>query len=164
MQEVDMGRTVAVVVGVIAIAGLSGSAHHGYANYVTEHRIVIEGDLGDIQVGNPRVVMRIKTADSTVYTCIWQGAYWVKMVAHVTASTFKVGDHLIIEGVPSKNPDVKELASLREVRRPSDGWAWHTCNDARSGAAMEGYSRGAHADRARHSKVLDVADCRSILL
>jgi hypothetical protein len=109
---------------VIALAGSSASAHHGYANYVTEHRVTIEGDLEEIRVANPHVVMRIRTTDSTVYTCVWQSALLVKMAANVTASTFKIGDHLIVNGAPSRDPDVKELASLREVRRPRDGWVW----------------------------------------
>jgi hypothetical protein len=42
----------------------------------------------------------------------------------VDASTFKPGDYLVIKGAPARNPAVKELASLRGVWRPRDGWTW----------------------------------------
>lgn len=119
-----MRHTVPAVVAVMLLTAGSVSAHHGYANYATEHRITIEGDLQDLRLANPHVIMRIRTADSTLYTCLWQGATWVEREANVTPSTFKIGDHLVIYGAPARDAARKELQSLREVRRPSDGWAW----------------------------------------
>ena len=40
-----MRHTVLAVVAVMLLTAGSATAHHGYANYVTEHRITIEGDL-----------------------------------------------------------------------------------------------------------------------
>jgi hypothetical protein len=119
-----MKSTASTAIALLLLSAGSASAHHAYAAYVTEHRITIEGDLEAIRLSNPHVLLQIRTADSTLYTCIWQSANWVGSQAGVTAATFNVGDHLVVNGAPARDPSRKELASLREVRRPSDGWVW----------------------------------------
>ncbi len=114
--------------GLILAAALGSaatvSAHHAYSAYLLDHRITIAGELQDIRLANPHVILRIRTADNTLYTCVWQGASWVERNANVTEMTFKPGDYLVVYGAPSRNRNVKELASLRELRRPKDGWVW----------------------------------------
>lgn len=56
----------AVVALMLLVTAASVSAHHGCAAFATEHRITIEGELQEIQLANPHVVMRIRTADSTM--------------------------------------------------------------------------------------------------
>jgi hypothetical protein len=119
-----MRRMLIAVLSLLVLGTRSSDAHHGYADYVTERRITVEGVLEEIQFTNPHVIMRLRTADSTMYICIWQSALWVGQVANVTASTFRIGDQLVINGAPSRSANLKELASLREVRRPRDEWVW----------------------------------------
>jgi len=121
-----MSRTLlaALAFGILCLAGgRSLQAHHGYANYVTEHRIYVEGDIQAIQFRNPHVLMQVRTADGTDYLVQWQGASWVERIG-VTKDTFKVGDHIVVLGAPNRNADLHDLQSLREIRRPSDGWVW----------------------------------------
>src|SRR5689334_16207788 len=107
-----MKHLASAAAALLMLSAASASAHHAYAAYVTENPITIEGDLETIRVANPHVVMQIRTADSTVYTCVWQSANWVSNQAGVTATTFTVGDHLVVNGAPARDPSRKELASL----------------------------------------------------
>jgi hypothetical protein len=123
-----MRRTVLAVVGALIFAGGSIYAHHGYANFYapTERTVSIEGDLESLVYANPHVVMKIRAADSTVYTVAWQAVGWVERNAGVTRTTFKLGDHLIVVGSPARDPASHEVTLLREVRRPRDGWNWRS--------------------------------------
>jgi hypothetical protein len=85
--------------------------------------------LVSLVYGNPHVVMKIRAADSSVYTVTWQAARWVERNAGVTASTFHVSDHLIVVGAPSHDAASHEVTLVREVQRPRDGWMWRS-NDA----------------------------------
>jgi hypothetical protein len=120
-----MKRAGLTLLGVfVAMCGVV-SAHHGYAGFFRDRTVVIEGNLESLHYANPHVVMRIRTADDTVYTVTWQAATWVERVAGVTPTTFAAGDHLVISAAPPRDPASHELAMVREVRRPSDGWQWH---------------------------------------
>ena len=124
-----MRRTAVAVVGALILAGGSAAyAHHGYANFYspTERTVSIEGNLESLLYANPHVVMKIRAADSTVYTVAWQAVGWVERNAGVTKTTFKVGDHLIVTGSPARDPASREVTLLREVRRPRDGWNWRS--------------------------------------
>ena len=119
-----MRRTLLAVVAVVALAATSVSAHHGYANFDRDHPVRVEGTLVSLLYGNPHVVMTIRSADSTIYRVTWQAASWVEREAGVTKTTFKVGDDLVIRAAPARDPASHELASVRAVQRPSDGWNW----------------------------------------
>ena len=119
-----MTRTVVAVLGAMVLIGTTLQAHHGYANFFLDRTVTVEGDIESLRYANPHVVMEIRTEDSTVYTVTWQSAYWVRQFAGVTSTTFKAGDHLIISAAPPRNPESHELASVREVLRPRDGWHW----------------------------------------
>lgn len=124
-----MRRAALAAVGVlILLAGSSARAHHGYSTFFDpkERTITIEGDLQSLLYANPHVVMKIRAADSTVYTVTWQAALWVERQAGVTKSTFQVGDHLIVIGAPSRDPASHEVTMVREVRRPRDRWRWRS--------------------------------------
>jgi len=119
-----MRRTIGAIIGVVALASQAVQAHHGYAGFFMDRTVTVEGDIEELRYANPHVVMKIRTADSTLYTVTWQAATWVAKQAAVTSSTFKAGDHLIVAAAPARDPASHELASVRVVRRPSDGWAW----------------------------------------
>jgi hypothetical protein len=101
-------------------------AHHGYAGFFDpkDRTVAIEGELESLAYGNPHVVMRVRTAEATLYTVTWQSAYWVEHQAGVTKSPFRTGDHLVIIGAPPRDPASHEVTRVREVQRPRDGWSW----------------------------------------
>jgi hypothetical protein len=123
-----MRRTTLAIVGAIVLVGSSAQAHHGYAAFFnpTERTVAVEGDLESLLYANPHVVMQIRAADYTLYKVSWQAPGWVERAAGVTKSTFKIGDHLIVIGAPSRDPSSREVTLLREVRRPRDGWNWRS--------------------------------------
>ncbi len=121
-----------ILIPVIALAVLAGhssvAAHHSYAGFFDpkERTTVVEGTLESIIYANPHVVLRIRAADSTLYTVTWQARTWVERQAGVTKSTFQVGDHLIVVGAPARDATMREISQVREVRRPSDHWTWRS--------------------------------------
>ena len=118
-----MKRTALAVVGVIVLAGGSARAHHGYADFYLNQTVSVEGDIEDIRFVNPHVVLKVRAANSTVYTATWQGPYRLARKG-VTSTTLKVGDHIVVSGCPPRDPTSHELMPLRAVRRPRDGWSW----------------------------------------
>ena len=129
-----MKRILVAALSAIVLAGNSVAwAHHGYATFFNpaDRTVAIEGDLENLLYANPHVVMKIRAADSTIYSVTWQASRWVARNAGVTKSTFKVGDHLIITAAPSRDPASREVTQLREVRRPRDGWMWRSTSPFR---------------------------------
>jgi hypothetical protein len=116
-------------IGVAAIAVLCGGvlkAHHNYAEYLPrEHGITIEGTIKHIEFASPHILFKLRTADSTLYTLMWNGIPNVARYG-VTSDTLKVGDHIIVTGSPARDPAVRSLGRLREIRRPSDGWCYRS--------------------------------------
>jgi hypothetical protein len=116
------------IVGALVAASSTTSAHHGYGGFFDpkDRTVAVEGNLIGLVYGNPHVVMKIRAADSTVYTVTWQAASWVERQARVTKSTFQIGDHLIVIAAPSHDPASYEVTRVREVQRPADGWVWRS--------------------------------------
>ena len=127
-----MTRSVLAVVALVALfGGVSASAHHSYAGFFDpkERTVAVEGRLESILYANPHVIMKIRAADSTIYTITWQAMTWVERQAGVTKSTFQVGDHLIVIGSPSRESTSREVTLIREVRRPADQWIWRSTTE-----------------------------------
>lgn len=122
-----MNRRVLSVIALVLLAGSVGArAHHSYAGFFDpkERTVAVEGRLESISYANPHVIMKIRAADSTVYTITWQARTWVERQAGVTKSTFQIGDHLVVVGSPSRDASSHEVTLVREVRRPADQWIW----------------------------------------
>jgi hypothetical protein len=113
-----------LVILILVLAGSSARAHHSHPDFLLDHKVSVEGTLEALTYANPHVVLRIRTAQGVLYTAEWQAASWLQYHAHVTLTTLRVGDHVIISGAPSRDPASHELVRLQEVRRPSDGWAY----------------------------------------
>src|ERR1700681_3978740 len=118
-----MGRTALAVVGVMVLAGSAARAHHGYADFYLDQTVSVEGAIEDIRFVNPHVVLKLRAADSTVYTATWRGPHQLARQG-VTVATLKVGDHIVVSGSPPRDPTSHEFMPLRAVRRPLDGWIW----------------------------------------
>jgi hypothetical protein len=118
-----MRPTALAVLGVIVLAGSSARAHHGYADFYLDRTVSVEGEIEDIRFVNPHVVLKVRAADSTIYTATWRGPYQLARQG-VTITTLKVGDHIVVGGCPPRDSTSHELMPLRTVRRPRDGWIW----------------------------------------
>ena len=123
-----MKRLVLAIAGVLLLATSAPRAHHGYTTFYhpQDRTVAIEGNLESLLYANPHVVMKIRAANSEIYTVTWQAATWVERNAGVTKATFSVGDHLIVIGAPSRDPASRDVTMVQEVRRPLDQWSWRS--------------------------------------
>jgi hypothetical protein len=138
-----MKRTVLAVVSGLILAAGSANAHHGYANFFMDRTVSLEGELEEVRFVNPHVVLKVRAADSSVYTALFhQGASWFRdrenpflsgqavaddprsRYTALTRQSLKVGDHIVVLASPPRDPASHEVVSIKEVRRPRDGWIW----------------------------------------
>jgi hypothetical protein len=117
-----MNRTLFTAIGFLILAGGSISAHHSYAAYDREHPVSIEGDIEQVAYENPHTVLTIRNATAD-YTVEW-GALFQLQRWNVALGTLKVGDHVIVTGSAWRDPSVRKLSIITDIRRPSDGWHW----------------------------------------
>ena len=126
-----MRRTLPAALAILVLAGSTARAHHSHSNFFLDQKVSVEGDIEQLRYANPHVVLKIRTAEGVVYTAEWQAASWLEYYAHMTLTTFRVGDHVIVSGAPSRDPSSHELVDLKEVRRPRDGWTYSVNQDGR---------------------------------
>ena len=123
MRLIDLARAALLV---LLTNGLV-QAHHGYADFfdLKERTVLVEGTLEHLLFANPHVVMKIRTADATVYELTWQSPNTINR-SDVTVSTLALGDVLTVVGAPPRDPLSHEILRLCEVKRARDGWTWRT--------------------------------------
>ena len=132
-----MRRTLPAVIVILVLAGISAHAHHSYPDFLLDQRVSVEGKLEELRYANPHVVLKIRTAEGVVYSAEWQAAWWLQFHAHVTLTTLRVGDQVIVSGAPSRDPASHELVRLKEVRRPRDGWTYHVIQEGSVGPSPQ---------------------------
>jgi hypothetical protein len=98
-------------------------AHHNYSAFDRTQRITIEGTLEELVYGNPHILMKVR-AGSDLYVASWETPRAVSRQVNFTATTFHVGDRIVVTGSPKRDAASHELALLSEVVRPADGWQW----------------------------------------
>ena len=91
-----MRRMLPAVIVIIVLAASSARAHHSYPNFLLDQKVSVEGEIEELKYANPHVVLKIRTAAGVLYTAEWQAASWLAYYAHVTLTTFRVGDHVIV--------------------------------------------------------------------
>ena len=128
-----MTRTLPPAIVILVLAGVSAQAHHSYPDFLLAQKVSVEGTLEELRYANPHVVLKIKTAEGVVYSAEWQAASWLQFHAHVTLTTLRVGDHVIVSGAPSRDPASHELIRLKEVRRPRDAWTYQVIQEGSIG-------------------------------
>jgi hypothetical protein len=119
-----------VSAGIVLVSCLlvtSATAHHSFAaTYLENESVTLEGQLVQFQLRNPHsfAQMIVRDADGVDvrYAVEWRGAG--ELVAQgVTHGTLRIGDHLVITGNPSRQPDDHRVR-LQRLVRPRDGFAW----------------------------------------
>jgi hypothetical protein len=105
----------------LASAG-EARAHHSYTDFF-DYFISVEGTIQRVLYANPHTILTLRTKDGILYTANWRAAYQLSRMG-VEATSLKPGDVVVVSGTPSRDLALRQLARLREVRRPSDGWTW----------------------------------------
>ena len=124
-----MKRTLTAAMSIFVLAGIAAHAHHRPVGFLLDQKLTVQGRLEELRYANPHVLLRIRTADGTLYSAEWQAASWLQYHAHVMLTTLRVGDQLVVTGAPSREPESHELVRLKEVRRPRDGWTYQVVED-----------------------------------
>jgi hypothetical protein len=103
--------------------------HHSFAAvYNSKKEITLEGKLVQFLFRNPHSYVQIEAPDDEGVVQRWS-VEWGGAAAlggqGVKKDTFKVGDHVILVGNPSRTPGEYRM-KLNSLRRPSDGLTWGT--------------------------------------
>lgn len=123
-----MKRLLAALLAAGACASAAQAyAHHSFPDvYLEDRTVTIEGDLVQILFRNPHsfVHLVVKEEDGSLvrYAVEWVGAGELGRQG-VTAQTLKQGDHVIISGLPGRNP-ADHRVRMTSLRRPKDGFGW----------------------------------------
>jgi hypothetical protein len=118
-----MRRTVLTVAAVIVLAGGGVAlAHHSYAEFL-DQPITFEATVERIEFTSPHTLLTVRSADDRVHTIIWNAAFQLQSRG-VHPTDLKVGDLIELTGYPSRDPEMRQMAKLRKLRRASDGWTW----------------------------------------
>jgi hypothetical protein len=121
--EVRMSRFTSPLVALALLSASPVLAHHNYSAFDRTQRVTIEGTLEELVYGNPHILMKVR-AGSDLYVASWETPRQVSRQANFTATTFHVGDRIVVTGSPKRDGTSHELALLSEVVRPVDGWRW----------------------------------------
>jgi len=127
--------TAAVVLTSYALA-TSAAAHHSFAATYLDESVTLEGQLVQFQLRNPhsfaQVIVRDASGVDVRYAVEWRGAGELGAQG-VTGGTLRAGDHLVITGNPSRQPNDHRVR-LRTLLRPRDGFVWEWRQETRGPA------------------------------
>jgi hypothetical protein len=111
------------------------AAHHSFAATYLDESVTLEGQLVQFQLRNPhsfaQVIVRDSNGVDVRYAVEWRGAGELGAQG-VTVGTLRIGDHLVITGNPSRQPNDHRVR-LRTLLRPRDGFVWEWRQEPRPG-------------------------------
>jgi hypothetical protein len=112
-----------------SLAGTTAYAHHSFAAvYNSKKEIKLEGNMVQFLYRNPHSYVQIEAPDENGvmqrWSVEWGGAASLAGQG-VQRDTFKIGDHVIVTGLPSRTPGEYRV-KMNTLKRPSDGLTWGT--------------------------------------
>ena len=119
-----------IILGTL-VCGIVAFGHHSFAgSYIEDKLIRIEGTVKDFNIRNPHsfISIEVKQKDGSVVR--WGGEWGgVTQLSQggVDRFTLQPGDHLIIDGAPSRDAAEKKLLVRRATRPASEkrpAWSW----------------------------------------
>ena len=126
MKRAFFAAAVLSAVGLVAIARVS--AHHSFAaTYFEDQTTKIEGDLVQFQFRNPHSYVHMEAKDDEGVVQRWTiewGSGMQLSTQGLTATTLKVGDHVVVTGAPGRDPEDHRMR-MRSIERPKDGFKWN---------------------------------------
>ena len=126
MKRAFFAAAVLAALGLVAIA--PASAHHSFAaTYFEDQTTKIEGDLVQFQFRNPHSYVHMEAKDDEGVVQRWTiewGSGMQLSTQGLTATTLKVGDHVVVTGAPGRDPEDHRMR-MRSIERPKDGFKWN---------------------------------------
>ena len=118
---------VVLFVAATALVGARAYAHHSFAaTYLEDQTVKIQGELVQFLFRNPHsfVHVNVKEKDGKLvrYAVEWGGAGQLAGQG-VTRETLKIGDQVVIEGSPGRNPKDHRVRMVY-LLRPKDGFSY----------------------------------------
>ena len=103
------------------------AAHHSFSAYYFEEKsVTIEGVVQEFQLRSPHAILLFDARDAggqmRTYAAEWGNPNRLSRQG-ITRDTLKPGDAVIVSGSPGRTASEYKL-HLKQIRRPSDGWAW----------------------------------------
>jgi len=105
------------------------AAHHSYAAFDRCQPVTLEGDVDSVEWVNPHIRIHMRTADSGAYFVEWFSLIQLQQ-AGIEPDTLKAGDRILVSGSAMRDPSMKVLSLLTEIRRMADGWHWERARQA----------------------------------
>ena len=109
------------------VAATPAHAHHSFsATYFEDKVQKVEGNLVQFLYRNPHSFVHVVGPDENGVAQRWAVEWGAGLQLNqqgVMRDTLHVGDHVIVEGNPGRNPQDHRLR-MRSILRPSDGWKW----------------------------------------
>ena len=126
MKRAFLAAAVMGALGLVAIAHVS--AHHSFAaTYFEDQTTKIEGDLVQFQFRNPHSYVHMEAKDDQGVVQRWTiewGSGTQLSTQGLTATTLRVGDHVVVIGAPGRDPEDHRMR-MRSIERPKDGFNWN---------------------------------------
>ena len=126
MKRAYFAAAVLAALGLVAIA--PASAHHSFAaTYFEDQTTKIEGDLVQFQFRNPHSYVHMEAKDDEGVVQRWTiewGSGMQLSTQGLTATTLRVGDHVVVTGAPGRDPEDHRMR-MRSIERPKDGFKWN---------------------------------------
>ena len=113
----------AIVLGICA-AGLPVHAHHSYALFDRCTSVALDGQIENVEWVNPHIMINLKIDDGQTYRVEWFSLQQLQN-AGLAPEPLKAGDRVVIRGAAMRDPAMKVMSLLTEIRRASDGWNWN---------------------------------------
>lgn len=114
---------VLALVGMLA-TGVAAYAHHSFAGTYREgETISVEGTVAEFNIRNPHSFIGIEVTDDDGNVTRWGGEWGgVTQLSQggVDRFTLKIGDRIIVEGAPPRDPNDPRLLVRRVVRPATD--------------------------------------------
>jgi hypothetical protein len=124
-----MKRNLMALIAVAVSLGAVGQAfaHHSFAaTYDPDRKIKIEGTVKEFIWRNPHSFIKIEAPDDKGTVQMWT-TEWAAPTqlseAHLTRTSLKPGDKVVIMGQPGRDVDAHRIR-VTSVMRPLDGWKW----------------------------------------
>ena len=120
-----MNRQAAVWFSAVIVSAACGStaAHHSYAEFDRCKSVSMEGQIEYLTWANPHIRITLKTADPDAYQIEWFDLQGLTR-AGISTDSLNIGDRVVVTGSPSRDPNLRVVTLLTQIRRPSDGWSW----------------------------------------
>ena len=102
---------------------LPAHAHHSYGMFDQCTPTALEGEISNVEWVNPHIVIYLRTQDVANYRIEWYSLLQLQREG-IAPETLKAGDRVTITGHAMRDPSLKVLSLLSQIRRSSDDWTW----------------------------------------